>query len=256
MNLKTITRLPKFVPVVLAAGIVTGCASGLQQGIGDNTAAIQALQERLEQMAQEGTQQTQEMEAMRRDLEQMGLKITQTEEQVGVLNNRSENMNTRIQLLTDDLTRLKREAEAQPAAPGALRFAEGPPATAAARNVQAIYDSGLRLYESEKPREAIAEFTKVLEMAPASDLADNAEYWTGECYYKLEEFPQALEAFKRVFNHQASNKYADAQLKIGMTYREMGNREEAINALQELLQKYPNSQYVELARRILAELGG
>jgi len=45
-------------------------------------------------------------------------------------------------------------------------------------------------------------------------------------------------------------------LKIGMTHREMGNRDEAISALRELLQKYPNSQYVEIARTILADLGG
>lgn len=242
--------------MVLIAGIASGCASGLQQGLDENAAAIIAMQDRLEQLSQQSSEQTQEMEALRRDMEQVGLKVTQTEEQIGVLNNRAENLNTRVQLLTDDLTRLKREAETQPATPGALRFAEGPPATAAAGNVQAIYDSGLRLYNSERPREAIAEFARVLETAPASDLADNAEYWTGECYYKLEEYPRALEAFKRVFNHQGSNKYEDAQLKIGMTYREMGNREEAISALRKLLQKYPNSQYVEIARAILADLGG
>jgi len=246
-------------PIVLAAATTAGCASSLRQGLDENSMAVQAMQERLEQLAENSGQQAQEIEALRRDLEQMGLKITQTEEQVGVLNNKSENLNTRVQLLTDDLTRLRREAVAKPAAPGALRFAEGPPATAAAGNVQAIYDSGLRLYNSDRPQDwrgAIAEFAKVLEIAPTSDLADNAEYWTGECYYKLEEFPRALEAFKRVFNHQGSNKYEDAQLKIGMTYREMGNRDEAIAALRELLQKYPNSQYVEIARRILAELGG
>ena len=242
--------------MALIAGITSGCASGLQQGLDDNAAATMAIQDRLEQMAQQDSQQAQEVEALRRDMEQLGLKVTPAEEQVGVLNTRSENLNTRIQLLTDDLTRLKREGVAQPAAPGALRFAEGPPATAAAGNVQAIYDSGLRLYNSDKPREAIAEFARVLATAPTSDLADNAEYWTGECYYKLEEFAGALDAFKRVFEHQGSNKYEDAQLKIGMTHREMGNRDEAISALRELLQKYPNSQYVEIARTILADLGG
>ena len=242
--------------MTLIAGIASGCASGLQKGLDDNAAATMVMQDRLEQMVQQNSQQAQEVEALRRDMEQLGLKVTQTEEQVGILNNKSENLNTRVQLITNDLTRLKREGVTQPAAPGALRFAEGPPAAAAAGNVQAIYDSGLRLYNSERPRQAIAEFARVLETAPTSDLADNAEYWTGECFYKLEEFPEALEAFKRVFNHQGSNKYEDAQLKIGMTYREMGNRDEAISALRELLQKYPNSQYVEIARTILADLGG
>ena len=243
---------------VLTAGMTTGCAAGLKQGLDEHAATLEAMQTRLDQLAEQSGQQTQEMDAIRRDVAQMGLKITQAEEQVGVLNNKTENLNTRIQLLSDDVTRLKREAETQPATTGTLRFTEGPPGVAAG-NVLAIYNSGLRLYHAESPtdwRNAIAEFARVLEMAPTSDLADNAEYWSGECYYKLEEYPQALAAFQRVFDHQGSNKYEDAQLKIGMTYREMGRRDEAIAALQELLRKYPTSQYAEVARRILAEIGG
>ncbi len=59
-----------------------------------------------------------------------------------------------------------------------------------------------------------------------------------------------------MFNHQGSNKYEDAQLKIGMTYRFMDRPAEAIAALQELIQKYPNSQHVALARQIIADIGG
>ncbi len=102
----------------------------------------------------------------------------------------------------------------------------------------------------------MAEFSRVLEAAPTSDLADNAEYWIGECYYKLEEFESALAAFQRVFNHEGANKYEDAQLKIGMTYRLMGRRTEAITALRELINRYPNSEHVGLARQIIAEIGG
>lgn len=245
-------RFPILVLTVLTAGAASGCAGSLKQSINDQNAAIEAMQARLEQLAQQDEASSQEMEAIRRDIAQVGMKITQAEDQVGELNRKTENVSTRLTLLTDEVTRMKKEENTPPAGE-VLQFGERPPA--ATGNVQAVYDSGLRLY-AENPREAIGIFAQVLEMAPASDLADNAEYWTGECYYKLEEFQPALDAFKRVFNHQGSNKMEDAQLKIGMVYRMMNRRDEAIAAFREYLNKYPSGQHLEAARRHLAELGG
>jgi TolA-binding protein len=240
---------------VLLAG---GCASGLQQSLDQQQAELEAMQARLDQLVQYQQAQTAEIEAMRADLAQTGLKVTQAEEQVGSLGNRVENINTRLTLLTEDVTRMKGTgaptAPSQPAPQGTLRFSESPGPIPA--DLQARYDTALRLYYDKKPREAITAFAQVLQAGPQSDLADNAEYWTGESYYMLEEFPPALEAFKRVLNHRFQDKYDDAQLKIGMTYRLMGQRENAIAAFRELIQKYPESPYLELARRFLSEIGG
>lgn len=241
--------------LILAAVVTSGCASGLQQRLNEQQTTLEEMRTSLEELSQQAGAQGQETEAIKRDIQQIGTKVTQTEEQISGLNNRVENLNTRVTLLTEDVTRMKAGA-AQPAQPagGALRFTETPGAVSG--NVQATYDSALRLYYDNRPREAIEAFSRVLEMDPSGDLADNAEYWTGECYYKLEELPQALAAFKRVFDHSFTDKYDDAQLKIGMTYRLMGERDNAIAAFQELLRKYPESPYAELARRYLKELGG
>jgi TolA-binding protein len=245
-------RFPILVLAFFTAGAVSGCAGGLKQAVNDQTVAIEAMQARLDQLAQQDEASSQEMEAIRRDIAQIGMKVTQAEDEVGELNRKTENVSTRLSLLTDEVTRMKQEGAAPPTGE-VLQFGDRPPP--AAGNLQAIYDSGLRLY-NDNPREAIGVFAQVLEMAPASDLADNAEYWTGECYYKLEEFQPALDAFKRVFNHPGSNKMEDAQLKIGMTYRMLNRRDEAIAAFREYLSKYPDGQHVADARRHLAELGG
>jgi TolA-binding protein len=242
--------------LLAAALLAGGCASGLQQRLDQQQAEQAAMQARLDQLVQQEQAQTAEIEAMRSDLSQTGLRIVQTEEQVGALGNRIENLNTRLTLLTEDVTRLKSTpvpVTPPPAAQGALRFSE---AGSVPANLQAVYDNALRLYNDHKPREAIAGFAQVLKDGPTTDLADNADYWTGECYYMLEEFPQALEAFKRVFSHPFQDKFDDAQLKIGITYRLMGQKENAIAAFRELLAKYPDSPYAELARTNLAQLGG
>jgi tol-pal system protein YbgF len=246
---------------VLATAILTsGCAAGLVQKIDDQQAALDAMQARLDAVSQESEARSQEVDAIGRDVQQMGIKVTQTEEQVSGINNRTENLNTRVALLTEDVTRLKASATqpAQPA-PGALRFSEtlgGETVGGATGNMQAMYDSALRLYHAKEAQRSLEAFSAFLQSHPQTDLSDNAEYWSGECYYMLEEFPEALEAFRRVFNHSFDDKYDDSQLKIGMTLRHLGRRDEAIAAFQELLTKYPDSQYIELARRYLAELGG
>jgi TolA-binding protein len=244
-------------PLLAAALVAGGCASGLQQRLDQQQAELEAMRARLDEFAQKEQAQTDELEAMRADFAQAGLRVVQTEEQVGALGNRFENLNTRLTLLTEDVVRLKSApppaAAPTPAAQGALRFSEAAPVPA---NLQAVYDNALRLYTDHKPREAIAGFAQVLKDGAATDLADNADYWTGECYYMLEEFPQALEAFKRVFTHTFQDKYDDAQLKVGMTYRLMGQKENAIAAFRELIQKYPDSPFIEKARTYLAQLGG
>jgi TolA-binding protein len=241
---------------VLATAILTsGCAAGLVQKIDEQQAALDAMQTRLDAVSQENEARSQEVEAIGRDVQQIGMKVTQTEEQVSGLVNRTENLNTRVALLTEDVTRLKASAT-QPAQPatGALRFSET--MGAATGNMQAMYDSALRLYYAKEARQSQEAFASFLQAHPQTDLSDNAEYWMGECYYMLEEFPEALEAFRRVFNHSFNDKYDDAQLKIGMTLRHLGRRDEAIAAFREFLSKYPDSQFVEHATRYLAELGG
>ena len=251
--------------LIIAAVATSGCAAGMKKMINEQNTAIQAMQAQMDQAGQQGGVKAEDIEAIRSDISQIGTRISGTEETISELSRRTENVSTRISLLTEEVTRLKMEPQAStlPISDRVVLFGEpgarpttGVPLTTAPGTVQAIYNNALRLYEDERPREAVAELSRVLEAAPTSDLADNAEYWIGECYYKLEEFESALAAFQRVFNHEGANKYEDAQLKIGMTYRLMGRRTEAIAALRELINRYPNSERVGLARQIIAEIGG
>ncbi len=258
------TRIGVFPALLLLLVASSGCAAGLKQTLTDQQARLEAMQASLDEMAGQNEAVGQEVEAIGRDVAQIGQKVTQNEEQIAELDRKTENVSTRLSLLTDEVSRLKRTAEAQ-IQPAALQFTEGPPPAppttgqpAAAGDYRSAYDHALQLYNppSNQPREAIAGFARVIQMAPSSDLADNAEYWTGECYYKLEEFPQALEAFRRVLNYAGSNKLEDAFLKIGMTLQLMGRRDEAAATYRDFLQNYPNSTHVALVRRKLAEIGG
>lgn len=102
---------------------------------------------------------------------------------------------------------------------------------------------------------AIEQFTRLLDTVPRDELADNAQYWIGECHYLLGKYRPALTAFTSVFAYSKTEKADDAQLMIARCYRELGERDKARAAFQKLLTEYPESEYVPTARRELQDLG-
>lgn len=80
------------------------------------------------------------------------------------------------------------------------------------------YDEALRLYNSRRYSEGIALFDQLLSGGSNNSLVDNCQYWKGECYYGMGNYEQAKLEFQKVFAFPNSNKYDDAQLKLGLQY--------------------------------------
>lgn len=116
------------------------------------------------------------------------------------------------------------------------------------------YQDALTEYKARNYKTAIQLFEELLRTDPNNTLSDNCQYWIGECYYGLEDYKQALVAFEKVFTFPETNKAADAQLKIGLCYLKLGDHERARQEFQRLIDNYPDSEYVEVARRYLSQL--
>jgi len=98
-------------------------------------------------------------------------------------------------------------------------------------------------------------FREFLRRYAAHDLADNAQYWLGECYYDTKDFPAAVREFRRVverFPH--GNKVPDALLKVGYSYLALGSIEAGKQTLEQLVRSYPRHETAVLATTRLAEL--
>ncbi|RMG66405.1 MAG: tetratricopeptide repeat protein [Calditrichaeota bacterium] len=120
---------------------------------------------------------------------------------------------------------------------------------------QARYEQALSLFNERRYREAIEIFQQLINQNDRHPLADNAQYWIGECYYMLGDYQAAVLAFEKVFTFPQSNKNDYAQYKLGLSYYRMGKRERAREEFQRLLDNYPDSPLVEKARDYLAQLG-
>jgi tol-pal system protein YbgF len=118
------------------------------------------------------------------------------------------------------------------------------------------YDEAWRVVERQDYRAAIIKLRDFLKKYPNSDLGDNAQYWLGECHYALREFDQAILEFDTVRRkYPKGDKIPAALLKQGFAFAELGDKVDARLILQELLDRYPQSEEADKAKQKLKTLG-
>ncbi len=88
-----------------------------------------------------------------------------------------------------------------------------------------------------------------------SPLADNALYWIGECHFSQKKYEEAIDDFNDVvLAYPQGDKVAAAHLKKGISYMELGKKEEALAAFKLLVSKYPLSEETRIAQDKIKEL--
>ena len=75
-----------------------------------------------------------------------------------------------------------------------------------------------------------------------NDLMPNIQYWLGEVYYAKKDFQQAVVEFGEGFaDYPDSIKGPDNLLKLGLSFSNLDQKNEACSAFYELEVKYKNS---------------
>jgi len=87
-----------------------------------------------------------------------------------------------------------------------------------------------------------------------NDLADNSQYWLGECLYGKREYKQAILEFGKVFSFPGTDKDDDAQLKLALCYQNIGNIDKARSEFQKIIDYFPGSEYYPKAKNALKQL--
>lgn len=96
---------------------------------------------------------------------------------------------------------------------------------------------------------AIQGFQEYLRAAPGSDLADNAQYWVGECLYGKQRYAEAIEAWNVLLrDYSGSEKVPDARVKKGMALERLGRRTQALIEYRYVVDRYPKSTAARIAR--------
>ncbi len=116
------------------------------------------------------------------------------------------------------------------------------------------YDEALSLFHSQEYQNAIESFESLLASQNNHSLADNAQFWIGECHYALGQYKKAIIDFEKVFTFPKSNKLDAAQFKLGLCHLRLGDNSKAKEEFQRLVDEYPKSEYLRQAQKHLQEL--
>lgn len=115
-----------------------------------------------------------------------------------------------------------------------------------------LYDRVMEEFRHKDYDAALAGFRFFLELHGQSALSANAQYWMGECQYRMGRFKDALGSFYHVISYYPlSQKLAASTLKIGQIYTRQGDREKAQMMYERVTDQYPDSAEAEVARKAL-----
>jgi TolA-binding protein len=109
------------------------------------------------------------------------------------------------------------------------------------------YISGLKFYNSREYKKAIGEFEAAAQLAQDKTTRENSYFWIGDCYYRLQNYYQAIETL-RVLTKTKNEKTDDALLIMGLSYKKLGNTKKALEQFEKIVETFPESEYQRLAR--------
>jgi tol-pal system protein YbgF len=95
-------------------------------------------------------------------------------------------------------------------------------------------------------------FEAFLKQYPNTELSDNAQFWIGETYYLKKDYEKAiLEYEKAIVKYPEGDKIPAAVFKQALAFLELGDKTNAKNLLKRVIEKYPQSDQAQLAKKKL-----
>ena len=114
---------------------------------------------------------------------------------------------------------------------------------------QISYLAAYELVKNKHFDDAIIAMESFVQKYPQGGYTANAEYWLGELYMVKKEYSKALKHFDLVLNEfPTSSKSAASMLKSGYVYNALGNQQEAIKRLQQVISTYPDTATAQMAK--------
>ena len=184
------------------------------------------------------------------DVNALATQIEQLEDKLEETHFRLTQLSQQIAATNQDLQAVRNAAEE-----ARVRSASPPPVVNPT-DPQALYDTAYNDYLQGNFDLAILGFHQYAEIYRSTELADNATYWIGECYYHQGKFQKAIEAFDEVLTRfERSDRVPSALLKKGYAYFELGQRAQGVVHLQNVIRDYAGTDEAHLASQRLKEMG-
>ncbi|HXU07680.1 MAG TPA: tol-pal system protein YbgF [Blastocatellia bacterium] len=150
--------------------------------------------------------------------------------------------NQRIDRVSEQLAQLRKLVENLPKLPTFAQITPG--------NPDQLFAAAYGDYSRGNYDLALSEFRQYVETYPTSEMADNAQYWIGECLYSKKQFNEAIAEFDKVsMLFPKGDKVPAARLKKAMALMDLGQADAARAELTAIIRLYPRSNEAVLAKQ-------
>ena len=155
----------------------------------------------------------------------------------------------------------------QPETPGGIPGSTPPSSTELRENredpaleretpeAQDEYKAGLVAFQEQQFDRAIQQFRSFQRKFPSSEMADDAQYWIGESYFRQRDFNRAILEFNDVLKYRKGDRVPAALLRQAQAFLEIGDKTDARLILQKLVNDHPKSGEAQEAESRLQALG-
>jgi len=117
-----------------------------------------------------------------------------------------------------------------------------------------LYDRVMVEFQHKDYEAALAGFRLFLELYRGNRLASSAQYWIGECEFRLGRYRDAAASFEKVIGrYPKSQKVPSATVKKALAYDKLGMATESRILLERVIVQFPGSPEADLARKALKQ---
>ncbi len=115
-----------------------------------------------------------------------------------------------------------------------------------------LYAKAKQDFDNGNLEQARTGFSEFMKRFPKSSIADSAQFWLGEIFYRQKWYEKAILEYQKVIEtYPKGNKIQAALLKQGFSFLNLGDKANANLILKELIKKYPTSNEAKIAKQKL-----
>jgi len=194
----------------------------------------------------------------------LGTKVDQSADDVRAVRENLAALTSRVANLDNKLSDISSAVRtlSQPSAPPPPPSSGAPPAAGAApmppagTSAESLWLNAFRDYSSGRDELAMMEFNDYLKYFPTAENAASAQYYVGQLYNRAKMFDDAVQAFDAVLERYPDNpKTPDAMYGKADALAHGGHKSEAAAEFKEFLARFPTHSLARNAQAQLRDLG-
>ena len=125
------------------------------------------------------------------------------------------------------------------------------------KSTKQVYDQAVQLYRSAKYQESRKYFEELLNRQTSDAIRTHTYHNLGMIEFMDQRFSQAVAYFGRLFTEFSDSGYnRNGLLFLAKSFEKEGQKNEAIQTLQQLIQRFPDANRIDEAKQMLAKLQG